>query len=66
LSPQVYAFHDLAGGQRRDLGGTVRGLLDVAPFWGNVEQAPDGTTQIATLAAGEVMEGVDLRAQPSP
>jgi hypothetical protein len=36
--------------------------IQVAPFWLDPRQGPAGTSQTLTLKAGEVKEGVELRA----
>ncbi len=41
-------------------------VIQVGPFWGDIEQAADGTSQVATLAPDEVKDGVDFKPRPLP
>ncbi|MGC8642315.1 MAG: carboxypeptidase regulatory-like domain-containing protein [Isosphaeraceae bacterium] len=36
-------------------------FIQVAPFWGDVRQAPRGTSKMLSLSASEVKEGVDFQ-----
>jgi beta-lactamase regulating signal transducer with metallopeptidase domain/protocatechuate 3,4-dioxygenase beta subunit len=40
--------------------------VQCAPFWLYAQEAPEGTTRIVKLAAGETRTGVDLKAPPTP